>query len=107
MKVRQYQIFLVNLDPTKGSEIRKTRPALIISPDEMNASLRTVVIAPLTTTSRHYPTRVKIEQPTIHGFVALDQVRTIDKQRLIKELGSLSRKEIQAVKTVLRQTYVD
>ena len=94
MEIKQYQIFLVNLDPTLGSEIKKTRPCVVISPDEMNRHLRTVVIAPLTTTSRSYPTRVKIKHDNKMGWIVLDQIRTIDKHRIIKELGKLSKPEI-------------
>ena len=107
MEIKQYQIFLVNLDPTVGSEIKKTRPCVIISPDEMNKHLRTVVIAPLTTTSRSYPTRVEIKHENKMGWIVLDQIRTIDKQRIIKDLGKLSKPEIKEVKLILKETYVD
>jgi|SRR5664279_318543 len=107
MEIKQYQIFLVNLDPTVGSEIKKTRPCVVISPDEMNRHLRTVVIAPLTTTSRSYPTRVEIKHENKMGWIVLDQIRTIDRQRIIKELGKLSKPEIKEVKLILKETYVD
>lgn len=107
MEIKQYQIFLVNLDPTVGSENKKTRPCVIISPDEMNKHLRTVVIAPLTTTSRSYPTRVEIKHENKMGWIVLDQIRTIDKQRIIKDLGKLSKPEIKEVKLILKETYVD
>lgn len=107
MEIKQYQIILVNLDPTIGSEIKKTRPCLIISPDEMNKYLRTIVIAPMTTSSKNYPTRVRIKHDSKSGWVVLDQVRTIDKLRIIKQLGKLPNPEIKKVKSVLRETYVD
>jgi len=106
MGLKQYQIVLVNLDPTIGSEIKKTRPCVIISPDEMNRPLRTVVIAPMNTRSRPYPTRVEVAHHQQTGWVVLDQIRTIDKQRIIKPLGELSAVEIEQVKTVIEETYV-
>ena len=107
MEIKQYQIILVNLDPTIGSEIKKTRPCLVISPDEMNDHLRTVVIAPMTTSSKNYPTRVEIKHENKAGWVILDQIRTIDKQRILKVLGKLKHYEIKVVKTTLRETYID
>ena len=107
MEIRQYEIILVNLDPTIGSEIKKTRPCVVISPDEMNKNLRTVVIAPMTTTSKNYPTRVEIKHDNKLGWIVLDQVRTIDKQRILKNLGKLSKPEIKEVKSIIRETYVD
>ncbi len=105
--VRQYQVVVVNLDPTQGSEIRKTRPCVIISPDEMNKHLKTVVIAPITSASKQYPTRIEVKVMGKRGWVVIDQVRTIDKSRIIKQGKSLSKAEIQAVKEVLRETFVD
>ena len=107
MEIKQYQIILVNLDPTIGSEIKKTRPCVVISPDEMNNHLRTVVIAPMTTSSRNYPTRVEIKHENKIGWIVLDQIRTIDKQRILKDLGKLSKTEIKEVKATLRETFVD
>jgi mRNA interferase MazF len=107
MEIRQYEIILVNLDPTIGSEIKKTRPCVVISPDEMNKNLRTVVIAPMTTTSKNYPTRVEIKHDNKLGWIVLDQVRTIDKQRILKNLGKLSKPEIKEVKSIIKETYVD
>jgi mRNA interferase MazF len=107
MEIKQYQIILASLNPTIGSEIKKTRPCVVISPDEMNKHLRTVVIAPMTTSSKDYPTRVEIKHDNKISWIVLDQVRTIDKQRIIKELGKLSRPEIKEVKEVLKETYVD
>lgn len=89
MVVARFDVFLVNLDPTVGSEIKKTRPALIISPDEMNRNIRTVIVAPMTTAGRNYPTRVLCTFEDKKGQVVLDQLRTVDKSRLVKRLGSL------------------
>jgi mRNA interferase MazF len=107
MEINQYQVVLINLDPTVGSEIRKTRPCVIVSPDEMNDYLRTVTIAPMTTKSHKYPTRVKVKHQDIDGWVMIDQIRTIDKKRIIKSLGKLSDAEISECKRVIKETYVD
>ena len=107
MEITQYQIILVNLDPTIGSEIKKTRPCVVISPNEMNRYLQTIVIAPMTTSSKSYPTRVEIKHENKIGWVVLDQIRTIDKQRIIKDLGKLSKPEIKEVKAILKETYID
>ncbi|HSH19205.1 MAG TPA: type II toxin-antitoxin system PemK/MazF family toxin [Draconibacterium sp.] len=105
--MKQYQIILFNLDPTIGSEIKKTRPCVVISPNEMNKYLRTVVIAPMTTSSKKYPTRVKINHDNKVGWIVLDQIRTIDRQRIIKVFGELQDFEIQELKSVLKETYID
>jgi mRNA interferase MazF len=107
MEIKQYQIVLVNLDPTLGSEIQKTRPCVIVSPNEINDNLRTVIIAPMTSTSRKYPTRVKVKHNNQEGWVVIDQIRTIDKIRVIKKFGSLTEKEIDECKRVIRETFVD
>ena len=107
MEIKQYQIILVNLDPTIGSEIKKTRPCVVISPNEMNKYLRTIVVAPMTTRSKNYPTRVKIKHDNKMGWIVLDQIRTVYKQRIIKSLGKLSIPEIKVVKSILKETYVD
>jgi mRNA interferase MazF len=107
MELNQYWVVLVNLDPTVGSEIKKTRPCVIISPDEMNHFLRTIVIAPMTSQSRDYPSRVKITQNNKEGWILLDQIRTIDKQRIIKVFDKLSEKEIEKVKLIIREIFVD
>ena len=107
MEIKQYQIILVNLEPAIGSEIKKTRPCVVISPDEMNHHLRTVVITPMTTSSKNYPTRVEIRHENKTGWIVLDQIRTIDKQRIIKDLGRLSKPEIRELKAVLKETFVD
>jgi mRNA interferase MazF len=107
MEVKQYQIVLVNLDPTLRSEIRKTRPCVIVSPNEMNDNLRTVVIAPMTSSSRNYPTRVKVKHNLQEGWVVMDQLRTVDKIRMVEKYGSLSEKEIRECKRVIQETFVD
>ncbi len=107
MEIKQYEIILVNLDPTIGSEIKKTRPCVVISPNEMNKYLRTVVIAPMTSQSKKYPTRVEVLHNEKTGWVVIDQIRTIDKMRIVKVLDKLSAKEIEAVKFIIRETFVD
>lgn len=107
MEIKQYNIVLVNLDPTKGSEIKKTRPCLVISPNEINSNLRSIIIAPMTTASKPYPTRVKIKHSNKIGWVAIDQIRTIDKSRIIKTLGSISQIEIEKCKSILKEMLVD
>jgi mRNA interferase MazF len=107
MEINQYQIVLVNLDPTIGSEIKKTRPCVVISPKEMNMYLRTIVIAPVTTSSKKYPTRLQIKHESKVSWVVLDQIRTVDKQRIIKQLGKLSKPEIIEVKNLLKEIYID
>src|SRR5260221_140380 len=89
MVIRRFDVFLVNLDPTMGSEIRKTRPCTVISPDEINHHLRTVIIAPMTTKGPAYPTRVACRFKGKNGQVVLDQIRTIDRARLVKKMGRL------------------
>ena len=103
----QYDVYLINLDPTIGHEIKKTRPCLVISPDEMNDNLQTVTIAPMTTKSRDYPTRVRIDFQDKTGWIVLDQIRTVDKKRLTKRLGAIDRKTVQRVKSVINEMLVD
>jgi mRNA interferase MazF len=88
--VRRFDVFLISLDPTKGSEMKKTRPCLVISPDEMNRYVSTVIIAPMTSTQKPYPTRVTTTFQGKQGQIVLDQIQTIDKQRLVKKLGTIS-----------------
>ena len=107
MELSQYQIVLVNLEPTIGSEIKKIRPCVIVSPDEMNSYLRTIIVAPMTTRSRAYPTRAKIRQKNESGWIVIDQLRTIDKQRIIKILGILSPAEIKRTKKIIKEMLVD
>ena len=107
MELNQYQIVLVNLDPTIGSEIQKTRPCVIISPNEMNKYLKTIVVAPMTTTSRKYPTRIEVKHDQKIGWIVIDQIRTIDKQRIVRILGRLSKPEVKEVKSVMKETFID
>lgn len=107
MEVRQYHVYLVNLDPTVGHEIKKTRPCVVISPDEMNCAIRTVIIAPLTSRSHKYPTRVQLSFQGTKGWIVLDQVRTIDQQRMIRELGRIGEPVIREVKKIIREMLVD
>src|SRR5947207_3360610 len=106
MEMKQYDIVLVGLDPTVGAEMKKTRPCVLISPDEMNNSLRTVQIAPLTTNARKYPWRVQITFQRKKGMVALDQIRTIDKGRAVKRLGKAGSSVVSAIKLVLDEMLV-
>ncbi|RMF67613.1 MAG: type II toxin-antitoxin system PemK/MazF family toxin [Alphaproteobacteria bacterium] len=89
--VKRFDVYLVSLDPTRGSEIKKTRPCLVISPDEMNRHIRTVIIAPMTTRGRSYPTRVDCTFQGKTGQVVLDQIRTVDRSRLVKRLGQIDK----------------
>ncbi len=106
-QINQYDIVLVNLDPTIGSEMKKTRPCVVISPNEMNKYLKTIVIAPLTSSSKPYPTRIEINQKEIHGWIVLDQIRSVDRLRIVKKLGALEVKEIEKTKAIIKETYVD
>ena len=107
MEISQYQIVLVNLDPTIGSEMKKTCPCVVISPDEMNKYLHTIVIAPMTSSSKAYPTRVGVKHNKTKGWVVLDQIRTINRRRVVKKFDFLTEKEIMKVKAVIRETFVD
>jgi mRNA interferase MazF len=98
---------LVNLAPTIGSEMKKTRSFVVISPDEMNKYLQTIVVAPMTSNSKPYPTRVEVKHGKTEGWVVLDQIRTIDRKRIVKLFNSLTDKEIYKVKTIIQETYVD
>lgn len=105
--VNQYEIYWVELDPTRGSELQKTRPCIVISPDEMNHNINTVIIVPLTSTSKNYPSRVKIEFEGQEGWIVLDQIRCIDKSRLLKKAGDLDSDIIIEVKSVIKKMLVD
>jgi len=107
MELKQYQIVLVNLDPTQGSEIKKSRPCLIISPNETNKYLQTIVVAPMTTASKPYPTRVEVKHNKKKGWVVLDQIRCVDRSRIVKTDDNLTEKEIAKVKDIIQETYVD
>jgi len=102
---RRFEVHLISLDPTKGSEIMKTRPCVIISPDEMNKHIRTIIIAPMTSTIKNYPTRVTTTFQGKKGQVVLDQIRTVDKSRLIKKLGSISSSAEEKVLSVLQEMF--
>jgi mRNA interferase MazF len=88
--MKRFDVFLITLDPTRGREIKKTRPCLVISPDEMNSNISTVIVAPMTSKGRNYPSRVTCTFQGIHGQIVLDQIRTVDKNRLVKKLGAIS-----------------
>jgi len=107
LDITQYHIYLVNLDPTVGHEIKKTRPCLVISPDEMNRHLKTVIIAPLTTKSHDYPSRLSLRFEGKQAWIVLDQIRTVDRMRLVKELGKLDLRHIRKVKDVIREMLVE
>ncbi len=107
MEITQYSIVLVNLDPTLGSEIKKTRPCVVLSPNEMNKYLNTIVIAPMTTNLKHYPTRIPVEHDEKKGMIVIDQIRTIDKTRIIKVLSMLNKLEIKNCKAIIKETFVD
>jgi len=107
MVVNRFDVFLVNLDPTIGSEIKKTRPCLIISPNEINHHISTVIVAPMTTKGQPYPTRVACQFQGKEGQIVLDQIRTIDKTRLIKLLGQITTEEQKAVLDILAEIFAE
>jgi mRNA interferase MazF len=107
MVVRRFDVYLVNLDPTIGSEIQKTRPCLIISPNEMNNSIATVIIAPMTTKGRDYPSRVNCNFEEKEGQIVLDQIRTVDKHRLVKKLGAIVKETQRQVISVLLEMFAE
>lgn len=102
---RRDEVWLVSLDPTQGSEIQKTRPCLVVSPDEANEYLRTVIVAPMTSTERSYPARVSITFQRKRGQVALDQIRAVDRRRLVRKLGAAPAKAAQTVSSVLVEMF--
>ena len=105
MVVNRFDVYLINLDPTVGSEIRKMRPCLIISPDEMNKHIRTVIVAPMTTAGKDYPTRIQCKFKRKKSQIVLDQIRTIDKTRLIKKLGTIDPNSQIEVIAVLQRLF--
>ena len=107
MVIRQYDVFLINLDPTIGHEIKKSRPCVVISPNEMNQHLATIIIAPLTSKSHNFPSRVSVKFQRRNGWIVLDQVRTVDKMRFIKRLGRIDDVSIKTVKSILKEMLVD
>ena len=105
VKTSRFDIYYVNLDPTIGSEIKKTRPCVIISPDEMNFNIRTIIIAPLTSKLRNYPTRVSCRVEGKQGQIVIDQIRTVDKLRLVKKIGTLNKLTQTKVLNVLKEMF--
>ena len=105
MAIKRFEVYLVNLDPTVGSEIRKTRPCLVVSPDEMNHAIRTVIVAPMTTKGQPYPTRVPCRFKGKGGQVVLDQIRTVDRTRLITKQGRIDDQTATAVLEVLKEMF--
>ncbi len=105
MVARRFDVFLINLDPTVGSEIRKTRPCLIISPDEMNRHIRTVIVAPMTTKGGSYPTRVVCRFDDKQGQIVLDQIRTVDQTRLVRKIGRIDKSVRNKVLAVLQEMF--
>ena len=105
MEVNRFDVFLVALDPTIGHEIKKTRPCTVVSPDEMNHNIGTVIVAPMSTKGRNYPTRVDCVFHSVEGQVVLDQIRTVDKERLVKKLGQLSPADGDRVLAVLNEMF--
>ena len=107
MVATRFDVFLVNLDPTVGNEIRKTRPCVIVSPDEMNRHIATVIVAPMKTRGRPYPTCVPCTFQDREGQIALDQLRTVDKERLVKHLGSIAAETQRSVLAVLAEMFAE
>ncbi|MCA6504408.1 MAG: type II toxin-antitoxin system PemK/MazF family toxin [Pseudanabaena sp. M158S2SP1A06QC] len=107
MVAKRFDVFLVNLDPTIGNEIQKTRPCAIVSPDEMNRNISTVIIAPMTTKGREYPTRVICQFQNKDGQIVLDQIRTVDKSRLVKKIGQISQDEQREVLNILAEMFAE
>lgn len=107
MAVERAEVYLVNLDPTIGSEIKKTRPCVVISPDEMNRHLRTVIVAPLTSRGRLYPTRVRCRFDDQDGLIVLDQVRTVDVTRLVRKLGQIEPATMATVLLTLGRMFAE
>ena len=105
MVVKRFDVYLVNLDPTVGSEIQKTRPCLVISPDEMNRNIKTVIVAPMTSVIKDYPSRVPCTFRKKKGQVVLDQIRTLDKTRLAKKLGTIDSKAQLEVIAILQRMF--
>ena len=107
MVIRQYEVYLITLDPTIGHEIKKVRPCVIISPDEMNKNISTVIIAPVTTQSRFCPTRIPLKFTGKEAWIVLDQLRTVDRKRFIKKLGKIEQVIINQVKSIIKEMLVD
>ena len=103
--IRRFEVYLINLDPTIGKEIKKTRPCLIISPDDMNKYISTIIIAPMTTKGRNYPTRIPCQFDGKDGQIVLDQIRTVDKIRIIRKLGKINTSTQKEVLTALTELF--
>lgn len=103
----RFEIYLVSLDPTQGSEIRKTRPCVVVSPDDMNRHIETIIVAPMTTKGRNYPTRVLLTFEGKSGQIVLDQIRTVDRARLVKRLGKLDARTGAKILAVLQEMFAD
>ena len=107
MPVKRFEVYLVALDPAIGHEIQKTRPCVVISPDEMNRHIQTVVVAPMTTIRRDYPTRVTCTFENKKGQIVLDQIRTVDRKRLVRNLGAINRQAQKKVLQVLQEVFAE
>ena len=107
MVIKQYEVYLISLGPTIGHEIKKVRPCVIISPDEMNKNISTIIIAPMTTQSHFYPTRIPLKFTGKEAWIVLDQLRTVDRKRLIEKLGKIDQKTINQVKSIIKEMLVD
>jgi mRNA interferase MazF len=105
--MKRYEVYLISLDPSLGYEVKKTRPGVIISPDEMNDNIGTVIVAPMTTKSHDYPSRVRLRFMKKEGWIMLDQLRCIDKGRLVKKLGAVGEREIREIKAIIKEMLVD
>ena len=106
MEIRRGEVYLINLDPTLGGEIQKTRPCIIVSPDELNAYLRTFIVAPLTTGGHPYPFRLPCQFEGKAGFVVLDQIRAVDRERLVRRLGQISPEVLNLILETLQEMFV-
>jgi mRNA interferase MazF len=107
MTIKQYEIYWINLDPTIGSEIQKTRPGVVLSPNEMNNNINTIIIAPLTTKSHNYPTRLRTNIAGKDCWIVLDQIRAIDKSRLKEKIGEIDQKDISKLKNIINEMLVE
>jgi len=107
MVIKRFEVYLINLDPTIGTEIQKTRPCVIISPDEMNRHIATAIVAPMTTKGHPYPSRVSCKFEGKEGQIVLDQIRTVDKVRLVKKLGQINKPCQEAVLAVLNEMFAE
>ncbi len=107
MKINQYEIYWIDLEPTRDSELQKVRQCVVISPNEMNHNINTIIIAPLTSTSKKYPTRIELDHEGRTSWVVLDQIRCVDKTRLVKRVGEINEEQITEIKKVIKEMLVD